>query len=218
MKTIFRAYKFRLYPNKEQIKYFQNCFGCCRFIYNHMLADKIAYYEENHKSITITPATYKKEFTFLNEIDSLALCNEQMNIQKAYNNFFRGLKTGENIGFPKFKSKHNNHKSYTTNNQNGTVTILDDNHIKLPKIKSIRCKVHRALPVESRIKSATISQVPSGKYYVSLLVEETYFELQSTGCCIGFDLGIKDLIITSEGQKFDNIKLTAKYANQLAFQ
>lgn len=110
-----------------------------------MLADKIAYYEENHKSITVTPAYYKNDYPFLYEVDSLALCNEQLNLQKAYNNFFRWLKTGENIGFPKFKSKHDNYKSYTTNNNNGNtaIVILDNNHIKLPKIKSIRCKVHR---------------------------------------------------------------------------
>ena len=177
-----------------------------------MLADKIDYYEHNHKAITITPANYKNDYEFLKQVDSLALCNEQLHLQAAFKNFFER----KEAGFPKFKSKRNNHKSYTTNNQNGTIAILDNNHIKLPKVKSIKCKVHRTLPVESRIKSATISQVPSGKYYVSLLVEETYFELPSTGCCIGFDLGIKDLIITSEGQKFDNIKLIAKYANQLA--
>ena len=95
------AYKYRLYPNKEQQEYFAKCFGCVRFIYNRMLSDKIGYYKETKKKLNNTPAQYKKEFEWLKEVDSLALANAQMNLQTAYNNFFKRPEAG----FPKFKSK-----------------------------------------------------------------------------------------------------------------
>ena len=100
---MFKAYKYRLYPNKEQQEYFKKCFGCVRFIYNRMLADKIEYYKETKCNLNNTPAQYKKEFEWLKEVDSLALANAQMNLQSAYNNFFKRPE----IGFPKFKTKKN---------------------------------------------------------------------------------------------------------------
>lgn len=165
-----KAYKFRLYPNKEQREYFAKTFGCVRFVYNRMLAEKIAYYEETGKTLAITPAKYKSEFPWLKEVDSLALANAQMNLQSAYRNFFRD----KSVGFPKYKSKKNNHKAYTTNNQKGSVAIVGK-YIKLPKIGYVRVKQHRGFI--GTIKSVTVSQVPSGKYYVSILVETEHIEL-----------------------------------------
>lgn len=98
---------------------FAKTFGCVRFIYNRMLSDKIKHYEETKQKLNNTPAQYKKEFGWLKEVDSLALANAQMNLQKAYDNFFRSPKTG----FPKFKSKHKNRKSYTTNCVNGNISM-----------------------------------------------------------------------------------------------
>ncbi len=161
-----KAYKFRIYPNKEQENMFVKTFGCVRFIYNRMLADKIEYYKETKQKLNNTPAQYKKEFEWLKEVDSMALCNAQMNLQTAYNNFFRSPK----VGFPKFKSKKRNKNSYTTNNQNGTVSIIEDK-LKLPKIGLVKIKQHRMIPDNQKIKSATITRIPSGKYYVSILVE-----------------------------------------------
>ena len=161
-----RAYKFRLYPTKEQEIFFNKTFGCVRFIFNKMLGDKIEHYKETKKKLNNTPAQYKKEFEWLKEVDSLALANAQMNLQTAYNNFFRSPK----VGFPKFKSKKKNKNSYTTNNQNGTIRIVDK-QIRFPKIGFIKMKQHRIIPSEQKIKSATISKTPSGKYYVSILVE-----------------------------------------------
>ncbi|MCR0315463.1 helix-turn-helix domain-containing protein, partial [[Clostridium] innocuum] len=93
-----KAYKFRIYPNTEQRTLFAKTFGCVRFIYNRMLSDKIKYYEETKQKLNTTPAQYKKEFDWLKEVDSLALANAQMNLQTAYNSFFKSPKAG----FPKF--------------------------------------------------------------------------------------------------------------------
>ena len=108
-KIMLKAYKYRLYPNLEQREYLVKTFGCTRFIYNKMLADKIEYYKETGEMLKNTPAQYKKEFEWLKEVDSLALANAQQNLEKAYKNFFRD----KSIGFPKFKSKKTNYYSYT---------------------------------------------------------------------------------------------------------
>ena len=106
---MLKAYKYKLYPNLEQREYLVKIFGCTRFIYNKMLADKIEYYKETGEMLKNTPAQYKKEFEWLKEVDSLALANAQQNLEKAYKNFFRD----KSIGFPKFKSKKTNYYSYT---------------------------------------------------------------------------------------------------------
>ena len=131
-----KAYKFRIYPTILQKIFFAKSFGCVRFIYNIMLEDRIKAYEESKgnpdKKIKYpTPAKYKKEYEFLKEVDSLALANAQMNLDKAYKNFFRD----KSVGFPKFKSKKNPVQSYTTNNQDGTVNIFE-NLLKFPKLQS----------------------------------------------------------------------------------
>lgn len=200
------AYKYRLYPNKEQQEIFAKTFGCVRFIYNRMLSDKIKYYEETKQKLNNTPAQYKKEFEWLKEVDSLALANAQMNLQTAYNNFFRSPKNG----FPKFKSKKKNRNSYTTNNQKGTVRFIDGK-LRLPKVGLVKIRQHRKIKESGVIKSATISQTPSGKYYVSILVEqENEKYLSKTNKNVGIDLGIKDFAITSDNQKISNPKYLAK--------
>ena len=203
------AYKYRLYPNKEQQEYFAKCFGCVRFIYNRMLSDKIEYYKETKQKLNNTPAQYKKEFEWLKEVDSLALANAQMNLQKAYNNFFKRPEAG----FPKFKSKKNNNYSYTTNNQKGNIYV-SDRYIKLPKIGLVRVKKHRNF--DGLIKSVTISQNPSGKYYVSVLVDQEDKEkLPISDNEIGIDLGIKEFAITSDGEMIANPKFLRKSESRL---
>lgn len=206
---MLKAYKFRPYLNKEQRQYFAKCFGCTRFIYNKMLEDKIKYYKGTGKMLNNTPAQYKKkEYEFLKEVDSLALSNAQLNLSKAYKNFFRN----KSIGFPKFKKKRNK-QSYTTNNQNGTIYV-ENNHIKLPKLKSkVKLKQHRK--IKGKIKSATISKTNTDKYYISILVEEEIKKLPKTDKKIGIDLGIKDFAITSDGEVFENPKWLRKSENRL---
>ena len=209
---MLKAYKFRLYPNKEQEIYFSKCFGSVRFIYNKMLNDKIEYYKKNNKILNTTPAKYKKEYIWLKEVDSLALANAQMNLDKAYKNFFRD----KSVGFPKFKSKKNNYYSYTTNNQNGTIYIIDNKYIKLPKLKTlVRVKQHRQIPENGKIKSVTISKNPSGKYYVSILVEQEIKELSKNEFMIGVDLGLTDFATTSDGVKYSNPKWLRKQENKI---
>ena len=206
---MLKAYKYRLYPNKEQEEYFAKCFGCVRFIYNRMLSDKIEHYKETKQKLNNTPAQYKKEFPWLKEVDSLALANAQMNLQTAYNNFF----TRPETGFPNFKSKKNHYYSYTTNNQKGSVSV-SDRYIKLPKIGLVRVKKHRDF--EGIIKSATVSKTPSGKYYVSVLVNcEEQEKLPRNNNEIGIDLGIKEFCITSDGEMIENPKYLRKSEKKL---
>ena len=203
------AYKYRLYPNKDQQEYFAKCFGCVRFIYNRMLSDKIEYYKKTNKKLNNTPAQYKKEFEWLKEVDSLALANAQMNLQKAYNNFFKRPE----VGFPKFKSKKNHNYSYTTNNQGGNIRI-SDKYIKLPKIGLVRVKKHRDF--DGLIKSVTVSQNSSGKYYVSVLVDcKEQEKLSKSENKIGIDLGIKEFAITSDGEMIENHKYLRKSEKRL---
>ena len=206
---MLRAYKFRLYPNKEEQEYFDKCFGCTRFIYNQMLADKIEYYKKTGEMLNNTPAQYKKEYPWLKEVDSLALANAQMNLNKAYRNFFRD----KSVGFPKFKSKKKNRHSYTTNNQKGTIYI-EGKCIKLPKLKSmIKIVQHRQF--DGEIKSCTISRTPTNKYYISILVDEDIKQLPKNNKKVGIDLGIKDFAITSDGEVFENPKWLRKSEKRL---
>ena len=210
-----KAYKFRIYPTEEQEIFFAKTFGCVRKVYNLMLNDRKKAYEEvkndpSKKMIFPTPAKYKKEFPFLKEVDSLALANAQLHLDKAYKNFFRD----KSVGFPRFKSKKNPVQSYTTNNQNGTVALIDSKFIKVPKLKSlVRIKLHRQ--PKGMIKSATISRHASGKYYISLLCKEEINELPKNNSAIGIDLGITDFAILSDGQKIDNNRFTSKMEKKL---
>jgi len=213
---MLKAYKFRLYPNKEQEEQIQKTFGCCRFVYNQTLAYRKEKYETNKEPMNKTSCNnycnqvLKKEYNWLKEVDKFALTNSIYNMDGAYQKFFK-----EHEGYPKFKSKKDNRKSYTTNFTNENIKVdFNNNRIQLPKLKYVKCKVHRHL--DGKIKSATISQAPSGKYFVSVLVETEHQILPKNNNKVGIDLGIKDLLITSDGKKFDNIKTTYKYEKKLA--
>ena len=192
-----KAYKFRIYPNAEQQTMLTKTFGCVRFIYNRMLSDKIKYYEEMKQKLNNTPAQYKKEFEWLKEVDSLALANAQMNLQTAYGNFFKSPKAG----FPKFKSKKSNRRSYTTNCVNGNISI-DSGYIKLPKVGTVKLKQHRNIPVDYKLKSVTVSQTPSGKYYASVLFEyENQVQLIEPHSFLGLDFSMHELYKDSNGNE-----------------
>ena len=206
-KQILKAYKVRLYPTIDQQVFFAKSFGCVRFIWNKMLSDKIEHYKETKTTLKNYPAQYKKEFEWLQEVDSLALSKVERHLQKAYQSFFKN-----GTGFPKFKKK-GQRDSYTTNNQKGTVAITN-NTVKLPKIGHIPAKFPNK--INGLIKSATISRTPSGKYYVSLLVKTIATLLPKTHSNIGIDLGLTDFIVLSDGTKVANPKFLSKLQHKLA--
>ena len=196
-----KAYKFRAMPNAEQRILFAKTVGCARFVYNRMLADKIAHYKKTGEMLHNTPAQYKVEFPFLWEADSMALCNAQMQLQTAYKNFFRD----KSIGFPKFRSKKVSRKAYTTNCINGNISVVG-NFLKLPKMGLVRVKFHRQIPECHKIKSVTFSQDPSGKYYVSILTEyEANIPERTldTGKALGLDYSSPHFYVDSQGVEAD---------------
>jgi len=213
---MYKAYKYRLYPNEEQKIMLSKTFGCCRFVYNHYLALRINAYKTDKTSLNKTECNnnlnreLKSEKEWLKEVDKFALTNSVYNLDKAYQNFFRRVKSGENPGFPKFKSKYNNHQSYTTNYTNDNIKVLFENNlIKLPKIEPIEAVLHRKF--EGQIKSATVSKTCSDKYYVSVLVEVEQVELPKTDNKIAIDLGLTDYAAMSDGVKIENPKTLKKH-------
>lgn len=213
---MYKAYKYRIYPNKKQQILIAKTFGCCRFVYNQTLAYRKELYEKEKKSMSkfdcsnYMTRVLKARYDWLKEVDKFALTNAVFHMDSAYHKFFK-----EHAGFPKFKSKRNNKKSYSTTFNNNNIEVsFENSKVKLPKLKLVKAKTHREFI--GKIKSAIISQVPSGKYFVSILVETECMPMESNGRMIGIDLGIKDLLITSDGEKFDNIRTTKKYENKLA--
>lgn len=210
------SYKFRLCPNAAQRNLIQRTFGCARFVYNNFLSERIAQYRETGKSPTRFQqdkelTVLKQKLEWLQEPDKCALQNAVRNLDTAYKNFFRRVKNGEKPGFPKFKSKRDHRQSYTTNCN----IKLFENAVQLPKLGRVKCRVSKE--VKGRIISATVSQNPSGKYFVSLCC--TYIEnepLPKTGAVIGVDLGLKAFAITSDGAEYPNPRYLAKNQKKLA--
>lgn len=212
---MLKAYKYRLYPNKKQETLLARTFGCCRFVYNQLLAKKIELYKTEKKSMSkIDSNNYcnnvlKKEYLWLREVDKFALTNAIYNLDNAYKKFFK-----EHGGFPKFKSKHKHNYSYTTNFTNNNIEVdFQKNIVKLPKLKWVECVFHREF--DGKIKSATISKVPSGKYYISILVDTEIEHLPVNKNIIGFDLGIKEFLIDTNNNHIENPKTIYKYEKQL---
>ncbi|QZT33935.1 transposase [Caldalkalibacillus thermarum TA2.A1] len=197
-----KAYKFRLYPTKEQEQLLAKTFGCVRFVYNKMLEERLQIYEkfkddkEALKTQTFpTPAKYKKEFAWLKEVDSLALANAQLNLKQAFTNFFEGR-----TRFPKFKSRKAK-QSYTTNMVNGNIKLADG-YIKLPKLKWVKFKQHREIPVHHIIKSCTITKTKTGKYFISILTEYEHQPVpKEVKNVVGLDFAMQTLYVDSEGKR-----------------
>ncbi|WP_454015440.1 RNA-guided endonuclease TnpB family protein [Bacillus sp. Marseille-Q7846] len=212
-----KAYKFRLYPTEEQANLIRKTFGCVRFVYNKMLAERKKVYEkykENKEELKKqkfpTPAKYKVKYKWLKEVDSLALANAQLNLQTAYKNFFSGQSD-----FPTFKSKKSR-KSYTTNRVNGNI-MLSHGYIKLPKLKLVRLKQHREIPQNHIIKSCTISLTPTGKYYVSVLTEyEKGIVQKEVESVVGLDFAMAELYVSSEDEKANYPRFYRQMLNRLA--
>jgi len=216
--AMYKAYKYRLYPNEEQKTQLSKTFGCCRFVNNYYLAKRIELYKTDGTTLNYNQCSkdlteLKQNKDWLREADKFALQNSLKDLDKAYQNFFRRVKNGEKPGFPKFKSKYNNYQSYTTNFTNGNIKVMFDNNlIKLPKLTPIKAVLHRGF--EGQLMSVTVSKTCSDKYYVSVLVEEDIQQLPKKDTIIGIDLGLKEFAITSDGKKYENPKTLKKYEKQ----
>lgn len=212
------AIKYRLYPTSEQKIMFAKTFGCCRKVYNLMLSEKIESYKTTGKFVAVTPAKYKKDFPYLKEVDSLALANVQLNLQSAFRNHFdrnRRKKTG----FPKFKSAKHSRKSYTTNNQNGTVAIIDSRYIRLPKIGKVKAVIHRVPGTDWKLKSATVSCSSDDRYYVSVLFEyenSVSAYVADENNAIGMDYASDGLYVDDKGNIGTNHKFYRESHKKLA--
>lgn len=213
-----KAFKFKLQPNNDQKILIDKTIGCTRLIYNLMLNDKINHYKETKKMLNNTPSQYKQkpEYEFLKEVDSLALANSQLNLNKAYTNFFKRPK----VGFPKFKSKKRSKLRYTTNNQGGTIAVIDNKFVKLPKIGLVKCIVHRPIDeTKYLVKSATIEHTPTNEYFISILVEYDFIKPNiklDTNKAIGLDYSSPNFYVDSNGNSPDKIKYYRESESKLA--
>ncbi|KMT51962.1 transposase, partial [Bacillus cytotoxicus] len=208
-----KAYKFRIYPNKEQEILIAKTIGCSRFVFNHFLEKWNNVYKETGKGLTYNSCSdkltqLKKELVWLKEVDSIALQSSLKNLADSYTRFFKKQNKA-----PRFKSKKNKVQSYTTKHVNGNIAIVD-NKIKLPKLGFVRFAKSRE--VEGRILHATMRRNPSGKYFVSILAETNVQGLPKTGSSVGVDVGLKDFAILSTGEVFSNPKWFRKLEEKLA--
>lgn len=209
-----KSFKYRLYPTKEQKAQIQKNFGCVRFVYNYYLAKRIEMYEKyketfNYYACAKDLTQLKKELTWLKEAESTSLQSSLKNLDRAYRKFFKAYS-----GYPRFKSKKTHRFSYTCKCVSNNIEIIDTNKIKLPKLGIV--KIKNNLPIQGRILSATISQVPSGKYFVSICCDNVNIQpFEKTGSVVGIDLGIKDFAITSDGVKIPNPKYLKQSLDKL---
>lgn len=214
-----KGYKFRIYPNCLQAQQIQRTFGCCRYVYNYFLSERERLYKEskatlNFYSCSTDMTKLKNQVTWLKDVDATALQSAIRDLDTAYQNFFRRSKQCGANGYPRYKSKRDRYGSYRSTYSHGNIEV-GSSSVKLPKIGRVECRVSKQ--VTNRILSATVSQAPSGKYFVSLCCADMEIEpLAKTGAVVGIDLGIKDFAITSDGQKFENHKYLAKSQKKIA--
>lgn len=209
-----RAYKFRAYPNERQKQLLAKTFGCSRFVYNHYLAKRIELYKNAKESLTYNKTcadltNLKNELVWLKEVDKFALQNSLRDLDNAYKKFFK-----EHSGFPRFKSKKTHDYSYRTSFTNNNIQYCDG-HVKLPKLGIVKVR-DKQIP-QGRILNATISQAPSGKYFISICCADVEVEqYEKTNMVIGIDLGIKDFCAMSDGEVVANPKYLKKSLAKLA--
>ncbi len=214
--TVLKAYKYRIYPNEEQKEQLSKIFGSCRFVYNKTLAYRKESFEKNKKHLIVKDCIdyynneLKKENIWLSETDEQALISSIYHMEVAYRQSFRKNRT-----YPKFKSKHDSHKSYTTNTTSEEIVIdFPNDTIKLPMLPAIKAKLHREFT--GQIKSATVSLTSSGKYFVAILADAEHQEIPQTTKSIGLNLKTKDSCVTSDGSEYIYDDFTSKYAKRLA--
>lgn len=207
-----RGYKYRAYPNRKQKEFFEQTFGCCRFVYNYYMEKRQRLHGEWHDTLSYNEmskdlsSVLKREYIWLKDADSIALQQSLRHLDRAYDNFFK-----KRTGYPKFRSKRYK-QSYRTMNINGSVSI-DESSITLPKAG--RVKIVNTREFNGRIISATVSRTASGRYYISLQVEENYEILHNAGGKIGLDAGLKILYTTSDSDIYPNPKTLALHEKRI---
>lgn len=217
METYMMGYKYRIYPNKTQANLINRTLGSCRFVFNHFLAVRRDQWDANHQSVTynqtaalLTDLKQREENCWLKEVDSMALQESLRNLDIAYKNFFK-----KRAKYPRFKSKHCHSQSYRTRNQSNGIRFVDGK-LKLPKIGLVKIKQSRDF--EGRILNATVSRTASGKYFVSLCVEQDIENLQQVnrGGQVGIDVGLKEFYSDSNGNTVANPRILRKLSKKLA--
>ena len=210
-----KGYKFRIDPTSEQKVLIDNTLGCARFVYNYFLALRQEKWESEHKSLTyvetsclLTSLKRNPDFVWLSWPDSMALQESLRNLDRAYQNFFE-----KRSGYPRFKRKFDHHQSYRTRNQSNNIRI-EGKYVILPKLGKVRIKLHRSF--NGRILNATVSKTPTGKYYVSLCVEEEVVPKSNAGNMVGIDVGLTEFYTDSHGNTVDNPRVLAQYQKKLA--
>lgn len=215
------SYKFRIYPNLKQEAQIRQTFGCCRFVYNHYLAKRKDAYEQTGATLNyyncakdLTALKQQEETAWLRDVDATALQSAIHDLDDAYQHFFRRVRNGEKPGYPRFKSKHDHRQSYQSKCVGTNIKVFDK-AVQLPKLGRVKCRVSKE--VKGRILSATVSQSPSGKYFVAICCTDVEIApLAHTGEVCGVDLGIHDFAVTSDGVKYPNNKYLAKAEKRLA--
>ena len=213
------SYKFRIYPTPEQANLIQRTFGCCRFVYNHYLAKRKEIYETTGKTMNYVACAkdltcLKRDFPWLCEVEANTLQHTLKSLESAYQNFFRRVKIGEKPGYPRFKRKHDRHKSFKTPNNKGNIRV-EGRYVRLPKLGPVKCRTSKE--VKGRILSATVSQNPSGKYFVALCCTDVEIDpLPSTGAVVGIDMGLKSFATTSDDVEYPNHKFLTQSLRKLA--
>jgi putative transposase len=213
MKTIFKSFKFRIYPNKEQEILLSKHFGSCRFVFNHYLNKRKETYLEDKKSLNyydnandLTQLKKNDDYSWLKEINSQSLQSSLRNLDTSYMKFFR-----KQTKFPRFKSKYDRQSFKIPQ-----FIKLENNELIIPKFKDgIKIKLHREIVGE--ICFATISKSTTGKYYVSLTCEVQYQPYEKTNSKVGIDTGIKNLAILSDGTTYKNIKILKNNLKKLKY-
>mgnify|MGYP000894042006 CR=1 FL=1 len=214
---VYKGIKLRIYPNEKQRKQVIENFGACRFVWNQMLNMQIERYKNNKKAKFVGGydmnrllPQLKREYPWLKESDANSLQDTCQTLAVAYQRFFKKISR-----YPKFKSRKYHRQSYKckqTSNKNYTIRYINNHYLKLPKLGYV--KYHGEYSTD-KIKSATIEQVPTGKFYCVLLVEcESQTQFDKTNKCIGLDMGLADLIIDSDGLKKKSIDFDKNIAQE----
>ena len=217
MTTVQKGIRVRLYPAEEQQALINKTIGCCRFVHNQKLENCKQSYEQtqhfpsrNKRITNLVPL--KEENEFLKEVDARALQQSVRDFNVSLDNFY---KNRSHFGFPKFKSKHDLKQSYRTPYNGGKADVLDNKHIKLPKLGIVKTK-RFDMPAVYKIFNITVEKTATGKYYASICIETEVNPLPKTGKQVGFDLGLKDLLIGSDGTRYTRPKYAYAFKDKLA--